>query len=69
MAPRSKGKANMINGAIDEEDEYDNWVNKNREVRNSITDLPGGGNDDLPERAFSKSTTKRMDKNSRSSKR
>tara|TARA_B110000285_G_C14833165_1_gene471841 strand:+ start:553 stop:756 length:204 start_codon:yes stop_codon:yes gene_type:complete len=67
MAPRSKGKADMIKGAIDEddEDEYDNWVNKNREVRNSITELPG----DLPERAFSKSTTKRMDKNSRSSKR
>lgn len=66
MAPRNKGKAGMLTetSAIEEEhEEYDDW--KNKELRNSITELPGKGNEDLPERTFSKSTTKRMDKNRR----
>ena len=45
MAPRSKGKANIITPADEEEgkehEEYDDWVNKNNEIRNSITELPG----------------------------
>ena len=56
MAPRTKGKADMITSGVEqeeegkEEEEYEDWLHKNREARNSIFELPGQGNDDLPER-------------------
>ena len=69
MAPRTKGKAaDMITSGMEveegkEEEEYEDWLDKNREARNSIFELPGQGNEDLPERTFSKQTTIRMNKN------
>ena len=47
-----------------EEEDYEQYLaeRRNPALRNSITELPGESNEDqLPARAFSKGTTKRMD--------